>query len=97
MRYLILLSFFISFSTLIAQDTNDSVVDIEHRSYTTQRLENAPKIDGILDDDCWSKIEWQTDFTVNRPNNGEAPSKQTKFKILYDDDYLYIGFRAIDG
>jgi len=94
MRYSL---FFILFCLYFsAHSQNDSATKTEMKSYTTKRLYEAPNIDGKLDDLCWQTIDWQSEFIVNSPNNGESPARQTKFKILYDDNYLYIGFKCID-
>jgi hypothetical protein len=75
-------------------DNTDTLKQIEHRIYTTHRIENTPKIDGHINDPCWDKVEWQSDFIVNDPNNGDEPLRQTKFKITYDDNNLYLAFRC---
>lgn len=65
------------------------------RSYTAQRAE-APKMDGILDDPCWQTVEWASDFVQREPAEGEPPSEQTAFKIVYDDHALYLAYRAYE-
>lgn len=76
---------------LVAQ--NDST-----KSYTTTRVVGEPPvIDGKLDDKAWDQVEWAGgDFRQNQPNPGQPASVQTKFKILYDDKNLYIGFKNLD-
>ena len=67
------------------------------RSYDTRHCgEGCPTIDGVPDDPCWDLVEWTTDFTQWRPDEGDAPSQQTSFKILYDDRNLYVAYRAHD-
>ena len=57
----------------------------QKKSYTAARIKDkAPEIDGQFDDNAWSIVEWQDDFTQNQPKNGEKPSQKTCFKILYD-------------
>lgn len=69
----------------------------QNTSYTTQRVTSkAPVIDGLLDDDTWTTVEWGTDFTQRQPYDGKPPTYQTAFKILYDDNNIYIGIRAFD-
>lgn len=68
------------------------------RSYDTRHCgEGCPAIDGIPDDPCWDLVEWTSDFTQWRPDEGQAPSQQTAFKILYDDRNLYVAYRAFDS
>ena len=66
--------------------------------YTTKSISKiiAPKIDGFLDDKAWDIIEWQGDFTEHSPDNNTKPSYPTKFKVVYDDKFLYIAIRCFD-
>ena len=57
----------------------------------------GPKLDGVLDDRCWDLVEWSGDFIQYRPAEGEPPSQQTQFKVLYNDQALYFGIRAFDS
>lgn len=68
------------------------------KSYYTERLKGeAPKIDGQEGDSAWEQVEWGGgDFTQRSPDDGAAPSVQTKFKILYDAKNLYVLFKNLD-
>ena len=59
-------------------------------------VQAPPVIDGKLDDPAWDLVDWGGDFIQRQPEDGAAPSQDTKFKILYDAKYLYIGIRAFD-
>lgn len=59
--------------------------------------ENAPKVDGFLDDSIWDKVEWGSDFIEVDPDENTPPTEQTKFKILYDQKHLYIALLALDS
>ena len=66
--------------------------------YTTEKIKKAPPtIDAILDDPAWEQVEWAGDFSQYKPSNGEAPTEQTAFKILYDDKNLYVAFMCFDS
>ena len=68
------------------------------KSYTTTRVNGAvPRIDGNPTDPVWDQVEWGGEFMQRTPNEGEAPSEPTAFKILYDDKNLYILIRAFDS
>ncbi len=71
---------------------------IEKKKYTTQSIgtETPPLLDGLLDDAIWNRVAWEGDFIQRQPNEGEAPSQQTQFKILYDARYIYVGVRCFD-
>ncbi|MEZ5198596.1 MAG: carbohydrate binding family 9 domain-containing protein [Bacteroidales bacterium] len=69
----------------------------QEKIYQTQK--NNPSqivIDGIIDEASWDLVEWENNFTQREPYEGEAPSQITAFKILYDDNNLYIAIRAND-
>ena len=76
---------------------NDTTSIAKKKSYTTTRITGKPPmIDGQLNDEAWNQVEWGGDFVQLQPYEGEAPSQKTSFKILYDDKFLYIGFRCFD-
>jgi len=68
----------------------------ERRSYTTDRTPTPPRIDGLLDDAVWDRVDWGTGFQQREPEEGAPPTGETAFKILYDDTNLYLAFRAYD-
>jgi hypothetical protein len=70
----------------------------EKRKYTLQRLNGMePEIDGNLVDECWlNQGEWSTNFRQFLPENDATPTRDTEFKILYDDNNLYAAFRCFD-
>ncbi|MEO0876517.1 MAG: carbohydrate binding family 9 domain-containing protein, partial [Bacteroidota bacterium] len=79
--------------SLTAQ-SNDS---IPKRILFTQAVEgNSPTIDGIPDDACWQQVEWSGGYEQFEPYNLEAPSQDTKLKVLYDARNLYVAFRCFD-
>jgi hypothetical protein len=85
----------LTISTLIAEEEEEK--EIERKIYYTKRVNPAPpEIDGIMDEPVWDSVDWSGDFTQRQPNEGDPATQKTKFKILYDDDNLYIGVRAYD-
>jgi len=95
LRNLFVIAFLISFNSVIAQESS---IQVEKKIYTTTSVGNneSPVIDGKLDDAVWDSVEWGNDFIENQPDENTPPSEQTKFKIVYDAKYLYIGVRAYD-
>ena len=68
------------------------------KTYQTHKLnQKPPLIDGKYDEAVWNAIEWSGDFIQREPNDGEKPSQDTKFKILFDDNNLYVVIRALDS
>jgi len=70
---------------------------IEKKTYQTLSTKTAPEIDGLENDSCWNKVEWSGDFIQMQPTENKPPTQQTKFKILYDDNNLYVFVRALDS
>ena len=81
---------------LIIFSLNSYSQTIEKKTYQTSFTKIAPEIDGLGNDSCWQKVEWSGDFIQTQPYENKPPSQQTKFKILYDDNNLYVFIRAFD-
>lgn len=60
-------------------------------------ISSAPVINGILDDDVWQSGNWADDFTQNEPYNEREASQKTDFKIMFDENNLYIAIKAYDN
>lgn len=60
------------------------------------RVSTPPKIDGILDDDCWQNVPVATDFYQLRPYNGDPASLNSEIKFVYDDEAVYVGAMMFD-
>ena len=70
----------------------------ETRIYNTVHISSGkPKIDGVLDDACWLEGEWTGNYRQNMPAEGAPPSQKTEFKILYDDENIYVAILAYDN
>jgi len=67
------------------------------RVYNTSRvIGEPPEIDGHISEKVWDNVQWQGDFTQKEPYENAPPSQKTIFKILYDDNNLYVAIRAFD-
>ena len=60
-------------------------------------VEEAPRVDGLLDDAVWRDIEPITDFIQIWPDDGALPTERSEVRIAYDRDHLYFAFRFFDG
>lgn len=70
----------------------------ETRIYNTIHIHSdKPEIDGVLDDACWLEGEWTGTFRQNMPEEGAQPSQKTEFKILFDDENIYVAIKAFDN
>lgn len=89
-RFLYLIIAILCFSNIgLAQDK---------KTLNIQRAENAPKIDGILDDKAWGNVEIATNFVEYEPNIGTIRdrSQRTEVKITYDDNAIYVAAYLYD-
>jgi len=65
--------------------------------FATRIDKQAPDIDGNFADASWQSINWHNHFIQTAPYEGKMPTQDTRFKILYDNDYLYVALRAYDN
>jgi hypothetical protein len=70
--------------------------DPEKKQYTATKIITPPEINGILDDEAWQSGTWADGFTQNQPYNGKPETQRTEFKILFDDNNLYVAIKAYD-
>lgn len=60
------------------------------------RIEQKPKIDGVLDDPSWQNAAVATGFVQYEPYNGAQPTFQTRVMLVYDDNSIYIAATMLD-
>ncbi|MDR1555424.1 MAG: carbohydrate binding family 9 domain-containing protein [Tannerellaceae bacterium] len=87
----------IAFSSVVvsAQQPADS---ISRRAYRAARTEVPPVIDGLLGDESWeNEGAWSECFVQQQPNEGSPATEETRLKILYDNNNIYVAFRALDS
>ncbi|MDR2560409.1 MAG: carbohydrate binding family 9 domain-containing protein [Holophagales bacterium] len=63
------------------------------KTLRTKRLVGTIRIDGHLDEQDWQGLQVATDFTQDWPDLGKPSARKTEVKVLYDNDYLYVGAR----
>lgn len=61
-----------------------------------RKASSTVKIDGMLDEATWSDAETSSDFFMKWPNDEGRPKRQTYVKMSYDDQFIYVGVKAID-
>lgn len=49
------------------------------------------KLDGLLDEDSWKTAEVAKNFFLNRPYDSSFAKLQTEVKVLFDDNFIYVG------
>ena len=87
MRLLFL--FFFSFGICFTQS--------DKKTYFTKKIDKnlPPTIDGDISDEAWEEVDWQTDFIELQPEENTQPSNQTKFKLLFDDNSIYVFVKSL--
>jgi len=69
----------------------------QKRTYQAEKINGKPPIiDGVISDTVWNIAEWTGNFTQTKPFENVPPSQQTEFKIIYDDNNLYVAIKAYD-
>jgi len=72
--------------------------DDKIKTYTPHKItDRAPVIDGSFSDPAWQKIHWHDHFIQLEPYEGKEPTQDTRFKITYNNNYLFIALRAYDS
>lgn len=62
-----------------------------------KRTDRPPRIDGLLDDDCWQNLQPVSGFIQYNPVNGAPASEETYVWAAYDDRYIYFAFLMKDS
>ena len=63
-------------------------------SLTVVRADEAPRIDGRLDDAIWQRATRVTEFVQQSPIEGAPATEDTDIYIAYDSTHLYFGMHA---
>ena len=61
------------------------------------RTDNPPKIDGLIEDDCWKNREPESGFFQFDPVNGVKASEETLVWMVYDQKNIYFAFLMQDS
>jgi len=64
--------------------------------YTTNGIQVPPVIDGWLNDDSWKNVPWEGEFQMFDPYDDRPASQDTRFKVIFDRENIYVGIRAFD-
>ncbi|MFT5238044.1 MAG: hypothetical protein ACI9M9_001646 [Flavobacteriaceae bacterium] len=75
-----------------------TVVSQEKKIIEATKIDNPPKIDGILDDVVWLQLPFAENFFMYDPGNeGTIPEGfETKVKMAYDDRAIYLAAYMYD-
>jgi hypothetical protein len=75
---------------------DDGAVDGERPVAKAVRVLKGPVVDGRLDDEVWRQAPAAGPLIQVVPVEGAKPSERTEFRVLYDDQALYIGVWCFD-
>jgi len=67
------------------------------KSLTISRVQDPPRIDGLIDDACWREREPASGFFQHDPVNGAKASEETFVWAAYDGDNVYFAFLMKDA
>ena len=81
-RYILYLIIFLKLCFTNAQ--------LDSKDYLVRTINSEINIDGIGDDIEWSKSKWESNFWMWRPTDSLQANKQTRFKLIRNDKYLFI-------
>ncbi len=66
------------------------------KTATATWTDEAPILDGRVDEPIWETATVISDFRQREPREGGEPSERTEARVLYDDDNLYLSFVLYD-
>lgn len=66
------------------------------RSYVCRRTLTEPAVDGRLDEAVWGHAPWSELFVDIEGDTKPAPLFETRMRMLWDDEALYIGARLLE-
>ena len=69
----------------------------EERVVRAIRIETPPKLDGLVSEQMWQRIEPATDFIQQNPDEGEPSPERTEVRFAFDDQNLYISIICFDS
>ncbi|NVO18342.1 MAG: carbohydrate binding family 9 domain-containing protein [Bacteroidetes bacterium] len=84
-------------NTVSAYASNAGKPEREKKNYEASYISMPPKIDGKLDDKVWENLPVAGNFIVYAPYNGSSPANQTRVKLAYDNDAVYIAAEMLDS
>ena len=67
------------------------------RSTTAVRVEQAPKLDGTLNDPVWQQATSVSNFLQREPFEGQPPTEKTEVRIVYTKHDVYFGITCFDA
>jgi len=73
-----------------------SILTAAQKKISAFQINSDLTIDGILSSNEWVAIDSATDFIQLEPEKGASASEKTIVYVMYNSEYLYIGFKCFD-
>ena len=80
-----------------SQDAGVFKPDAVKKEMTAIQISNTIKIDGLLNEEEWKLAKPSPRFVQIEPQQGMPANFETEVKVLYNRQYLYVGFICYDS
>ena len=67
------------------------------RAIVASPVQGSIRLDGVLDEPAWARAEVASGFVQSEPLEGEPATEKTEVRVLFDNQYLYIGAYLYDS
>lgn len=71
-------------------------IEYAPKHYICRRAQGSPVLDGRVDKSFWETADWTDEFVDIEGDIRPKPAKQTRVKMLWDDDYFYFAAELIE-
>lgn len=72
-------------------------LDLDRFQIPAVKIDQPIQVDGLLDEQAWSTGTFSSQFTQYEPQELTSPTEKTDFRILYDDNNIYVGIHCFDS
>src|SRR5688500_16675446 len=66
------------------------------QSLQAVRTTEPIQLDGVLDDEAWTRAQTGSDFIQRYPEPGRPATMRTEVRVAYDNEAVYVGARMFD-
>jgi hypothetical protein len=81
-------------ATPMAQESIRRAGHLIDSAYYARRTAEPVRVDGLLDERCWTVAQRAGNFVQNFPNDTLFASSPTEVMVSYDDRFLYVAARV---
>lgn len=73
-----------------------SIFAFSQKKISAVKVNHAPKIDGILNDEAWANVPVADNFISYQPKFGDTSSYKTEVKLVYTNEAIFIAAYLFD-